>query len=114
MDLISGVLAIAGAALVLLAGIGVVRFPDLYSRMHAATKAATLGFLLVATSALFELDANRPKLALAVVVIFLTAPVAAHLLGRSAYGAPAVTLVLDGHDDLEQVLAEATDDTTDD
>jgi len=42
-----GILAFVGGALVLLAGVGVLRFEDLYSRMHAATKAPTLGALLI-------------------------------------------------------------------
>ena len=42
-DTTIGMLAIVGARLVLLAGVGVLRFPDLYARMHAATKASTVG-----------------------------------------------------------------------
>ena len=44
-DLIVGTLAIVGAVLVLVAGVGVLRFPDLYARMHAATKATTVAIL---------------------------------------------------------------------
>ena len=108
-DVISGVLAIAGSAFVLLAGIGVIRFPDLYSRMHAATKAPTLGFLLVALAALIVVDEGRGKLVLAIAVIFVTAPVAAHLVGRSAYRAPGIDARLDAEDDLGRALDERRD-----
>lgn len=103
-DWLSGGLAVAGAAFVLLAGVGVLRFPDLYSRMHAATKAPTLGFLLIALGTLFAVDRGRPKLALAVALIFVTAPVAAHLVGRSAYRAPGIDARIGGHDDLARAL----------
>lgn len=102
VDVISGTLHIAGAALVLLAGVGVLRFPDLYSRMHAATKAATLGFLLVAVGTAIELEGNLAKLVLAVLLVFITAPVAAHLLGRSAYRADRIDVPIDTRDDLEE------------
>jgi multicomponent Na+:H+ antiporter subunit G len=76
-----------GALLMLLAGIGVLRLPDVFSRMHAGTKAASLGLACVlAGIALVTPDAvARVKLVVAIVFQFLTAPVAAHLIGRAAY-----------------------------
>jgi multicomponent Na+:H+ antiporter subunit G len=105
-DLIAGALVILGSAFVMLAGLGTLRLPDLYSRMHAATKAPTLGFLLIASGALVVADAGRGKLALAVAIIFVTAPVAAHLVGRSAYRARGVDARLDAEDDLGRTLDE--------
>lgn len=102
--LISGVLAIAGSAFAVVAGIGVLRFPDLYSRMHAATKTPALGFLLVAVSALVVVGEGRGKLVVAVAVIFVTAPIAAHLVGRSAYRAPGIDPRLDAEDELGRAI----------
>ena len=111
---ISGLLAIVGAALVLLAGIGVVRFPDVYSRMHAATKATTLGIALVAVAGSIALDDGAAKLLLATVLIFVTAPVASHLVGRSGYRAERIEIRLEAQDDLAAVMEREAADRTDD
>ncbi len=84
LDAIVGVLITAGALLVLIAGIGVIRFTDVYARMHAATKATTIGIALVGVAAAISLDGARAKILLAIVFIFITAPAAAHLVGRAA------------------------------
>lgn len=105
-DLISGVLALVGATFTLLAGIGVLRFPDTLSRMHAATKATTLGLLLIVAAAVGQLTGGSTKLGFAVGLVFLTAPVAAHLVGRSTYRADGVDLRMDEVDE----LAAAEDD----
>jgi multicomponent Na+:H+ antiporter subunit G len=76
-----------GGGLLFLAALGVLRMPDLYTRMQAATKAGTLGVGLVlaaAAMAFGELEATITAL-LAIGFFLLTAPVAAHMLGRAAY-----------------------------
>jgi multicomponent Na+:H+ antiporter subunit G len=76
-----------GAIFMLLAGIGILRLPDVYARLSATSKAATLGLtcLLLATALHFR-TANVPARALAMIVfVFLTAPVAAHMIGRAAW-----------------------------
>ena len=55
LDVLAGVLVLAGSALALTAAIGVVRFPDTLSRMHAATKPQVLGLLLVLVGAAIRL-----------------------------------------------------------
>jgi multicomponent Na+:H+ antiporter subunit G len=77
----------AGATLMLLAAVGVVRMPDLYSRMQAATKASSLGSgcLLLAAAVHFGDLAITVRVLLIVVFILLTAPVSAHMIGRAAY-----------------------------
>lgn len=60
-DAIVGTLAIAGALLVLLAGIGVLRFPDLYARMHAATKATTVGIALICIAGALAIDGGARR-----------------------------------------------------
>jgi multicomponent Na+:H+ antiporter subunit G len=68
------------------AGVGLVRFPDVFSRMHAATKPATLGILLIGCGAALRVDegADAAKILLVVAFQFLTAPVAGHMIGRAA------------------------------
>ncbi len=105
-DVIVGVLAVAGSVFVLLAGVGVLRFPDLYARMHAGTKATTVGIALVGGAGVVAIDGGTAKIVLAVVVIFVTAPSAAHFVGRTAYRAEGVDLRLDGYDDLGDVLGD--------
>jgi multicomponent Na+:H+ antiporter subunit G len=86
-DVIAGALIVAGCLLALLGGVGVLRLPDVFGRMHAATKPPTLGLVLVAAGAVLRVDsvADVTFLVLVVGLQFLTAPVGAHLVGRSAY-----------------------------
>ncbi|HEX2577007.1 MAG TPA: monovalent cation/H(+) antiporter subunit G [Aquihabitans sp.] len=86
-DAIGSVLILVGAAFGALAGIGQVRFSDLFTRMHVASKPTTLGLLLVAIGAMFRIDSAGATalLALSIVLQFLTAPVSAHLVGRAAH-----------------------------
>ena len=87
MEILSLISLLIGAFFMLLAAIGLLRMPDLFLRMSAATKASTLGtgFILLAAALYFdELGAVSRALA-TVVFIFLTAPVAAHRIGRAAY-----------------------------
>ena len=89
-DVISAVLILAGAAFSAVAGLGALRLHDVFTRMHAATKATTLALLLVAAGAALRLDDGSAaiKLLLAVSLVFITAPIGAHLVGRAAYRAP--------------------------
>jgi multicomponent Na+:H+ antiporter subunit G len=87
LDLLAAGLVLVGGAFVLLAGVGVVRMPDLFTRMQAATKGATLGAgcLLTAVAVHFRnLDVSA-RAVLVIAFVFLTAPVAAHLIARAAY-----------------------------
>jgi multicomponent Na+:H+ antiporter subunit G len=100
LDVISAALLLSGVALAVVAGVGLVRFPDVFSRMHAATKPATLGLVLVGSGAALRVDEGSDALKILLVVAFqfVTAPVAAHMIGRAAYrtGAGAVDrLVVD-------------------
>jgi monovalent cation/proton antiporter MnhG/PhaG subunit len=86
-EAVSSALVIIGAAFGLLAGAGVVRMPDLFMRMQAATKASTLGIgcIMLAVAVHFgELGVTTRALA-AISFVFLTAPVAAHMIARAAY-----------------------------
>lgn len=101
------VLAVLGALLVLLAGVGVVRFPDLYARMHAATKASTLGIGLVGIAATVGVEGGTVKPLVVLAFIFLTAPSGAHLVGRAAYRAEGIEVDLASRDDLVELVGEA-------
>jgi multicomponent Na+:H+ antiporter subunit G len=87
LTMLAGILILLGAVFTMLAGIGTLRFDDVYSRMHPAAKGPTLGLLLVALGAAIELRELGPILALALVVVlqFLAAPLGAHLLGRAIH-----------------------------
>lgn len=80
-------LAVVGGMFLLLAGIGILRMPDVFSRMQAATKAATLGAgcMLLAVAVRFADFGVTIRAVLVATFIFLTAPVAAHMIGRAAY-----------------------------
>lgn len=105
-DLIVGVPALAGAVLVLLAGIGVLRFRDLYARMHAAAKASTIGFLLVCIAGATGISGGAARVVLAAGAIFVTAPSAAHFIGRAAYRAEGIEMRLEGGDELAELIDE--------
>ena len=86
-DVVAFACLLAGAALCLTAGLGLVRFPDVLSRMHAGTKPQVLGVLLVMVGAAIRLDgwANAWMLLLVAAFQLLTAPVSAHMISRVAY-----------------------------
>jgi multicomponent Na+:H+ antiporter subunit G len=87
LDVISGVLVVAGATLALTAAVGVVRFSDTLSRMHSATKPQVLGLLLVLAGAAIRLrgDYDVGMLILTGLFTVTTAPVIAHRVGQLAY-----------------------------
>ena len=87
LDVLSALLLLTGVLLAVVAGLGLVRLPDLFSRMHAATKPATLGLALVLLGAALRVEdgSEVAKLLLVGAFAFLTAPVAAHMIGRAAY-----------------------------
>lgn len=84
-DAVGGAAMVAGALLMLASALGVLRFPGPVARLHAATKAATLGLALLALGAGVALGTAAVVLtALAVAFQTLTAPIAGHLLARAA------------------------------
>ena len=87
LDVLSAVLLLTGVGLAVAAAVGLVRFPDVFSRMHAATKPATLGLLCVTVGAALQMEQGSDAVKLLLVAAFqlLTAPVAAHMIGRAAY-----------------------------
>lgn len=84
---VSAALILIGSALAFTAAIGIVRFPDTLTRMHAATKPQVVGLVLILTGTGIDIrhDINVWMLVLIGLFTIITAPVIAHLLGRTAY-----------------------------
>lgn len=86
-DVIGGALLLLGALLAFIAALGVLRFPDILARLHAATKPQVLGLMVMALG--LALILRRPSVAatLLLVVAFqiITGPISAHMLSRSGY-----------------------------
>ncbi|MEM7791605.1 MAG: monovalent cation/H(+) antiporter subunit G [Verrucomicrobiota bacterium] len=78
-------LILLGALFTLVAGIGMVRMPDLYCRMHAATKAGAFGVGLILIAMVMIIPSLRTLIQGTLIVLFfyLTAPIAAHMIGRA-------------------------------
>ena len=86
-DVVAVVLMLIGSFLCLTAGLGLVRFPDVLSRMHAGTKPQVLGVLLIMIAGALRLQGWSATWMLLLVAAFqlLTAPVSAHMISRVAY-----------------------------
>lgn len=110
LDVVGAVLVVLGALLALAAAIGLLRLPDLLSRMHAATKPQTAGLVLVVvgTALLLRTSVDVWMLLLVGAFQLITAPVTAHLVGRLAYRSGGVRPDLLHRDD----LAGRADDPT--
>ncbi len=87
MSALVALLLVSGAFFMLLAAAGLMRLPDLYTRMSATSKAATLGASLVLLGAAvhFGTAAAAGRAIVIVAFLFLTAPPAAHAIGRAGY-----------------------------
>lgn len=87
LDVLTAALVLGGSGLALTAAIGVVRFPDTLTRMHAATKPQVLGLLLVLGGAAIRLRDHDDvgMIILTAMFTLITAPVVAHRVGQLAY-----------------------------
>ena len=108
-DVVVAVLMIGGSLMSLAAGIGLARFPDLLSRMHAATKPQVLGLLLFLLALAVENGTWLlvPVLVLCWVFQLLTSPVSAHMVGRAGYRTRHLRRDLLTLDELDDVVAHA-------
>ena len=102
LDTIGGVAMIVGASFAVLAGVGVHKFRDPYSRMHAAAKSPTLGLILVTIGAALTIRtfAAIATLGLVAVLQLLTSPVGTHLAARAVH--LRIRVPMDGVDELER------------
>ncbi|MEV0356554.1 monovalent cation/H(+) antiporter subunit G [Nocardia sp. NPDC050697] len=87
LEWVSAILILFGSTLALTAAIALVRFRDTLARMHAATKPQVVGLVLILLGAAIQVrgDVNAWMLVLMMLFVLLTAPVIAHLIGRTAY-----------------------------
>lgn len=87
-DVVSWVLLSGGALFCVLGGLGIVRFPDFYTRVHAAGLTDTLGAGLMISGLVFQAGLSQVTIKLALVMLFLiiTSPTASHALVKAAHG----------------------------
>lgn len=87
IDWIVAALCLGGGAFSVIAAVGIIRLPDVFMRMHASTKAGTLGsgLILIAGAIVFDTTGAVARSLGALIFLLVTAPVAAHMIGRAAY-----------------------------
>lgn len=102
LEIVSWVMLLAGGLVGIIGGIGVLRFPDFYTRLHAAGMTDTLCALLIVAGLILQAGLTLASFKLALILLFLvfTAPTASHALARAA--------IADG---IEPRLAGTADDT---
>ena len=109
-EIIAAFLILIGTFFSFLSGVGLLRLPDVYTRSHAASKSTTLGVLctLVGTLLYFLITDGyfSIRLLLGIFFVFLTAPVSAHVICRSAYRSKVKLTENSVQDDLKDYLAE--------
>ena len=113
-EAVASVMMVAGSLLAFVAAFGLLRFNDVFSRMQAASKPATLGILLTLGGAALVVDRTPAvaKLTLVIILQFLTGPIGAHLIGRAVYRSGAAMQLESGIDELADYLAATEDGTT--
>ncbi len=86
IEVIAGILILLGAAFTFIAALGLVRLPDIFTRMHASTKAGVLGssLILISGGILFGDGGTWARVIAAIFFLLLTAPIAAHMIGRAS------------------------------
>ncbi len=86
IDLLSWVSLMVGSIFLIIGTIGLIRFPDFFTRLHASSVVDTLGFILIMMGLMLQagLSLVTVKLILIVIFILLTSPTAAHALAKAA------------------------------
>ena len=87
IEIITGILILLGTFFILVSAIGLLKMPDLFTRMSSTTKASTLGIglVLLGTALIWQDIGITARVVIIISFLFLTAPVAAHVIGRAAY-----------------------------
>lgn len=115
IELIAAILILFGAIVSVISAFGMLRLPDVYTRSHAATKSATLSVLtcLLGTFIYFWVHDGyvSVRLILGIIFVFITAPVAGHLVCRAAYRSRVPLAEGSEEDELEPVLFGEKADT---
>lgn len=86
LDIVSWLLLTAGGVFVLIGGIGALRMPNLYTRMHAASVTDTMGAVLVITGVMMQAGLSLATIKLAAILMFLliTSPTSSYALASAA------------------------------
>ncbi|WP_284140474.1 MULTISPECIES: monovalent cation/H(+) antiporter subunit G [unclassified Virgibacillus] len=108
VNIIISLSLLLGTFFILSSSLGIVRFPDIYTRLHAATKASTLGLAGILIGAFLFLYVEHSivsgKLLLALIFILITAPVAGHMISRAAHHAGVKPLLKNRDDAYENAI----------
>lgn len=112
LELAAAICLLLGAFLSLAAGVGLLRFPDALSRLHAATKPQILGLIFVLAAIALESRSWSTLLVLAPILVFqmLTAPISAHMVGRAGYRTGNFSKDILFVDELDEVVERATNE----
>jgi multicomponent Na+:H+ antiporter subunit G len=112
IEAIVALLILIGTFFSFLSAIGLIRLPDVYTRSHAASKSTTLGVLctLFGTFLYFLVSDSyiSIRLILGIFFVFLTAPVSAHMICRSAYRSNVKLADVSVQDDLKEYIRQNT------
>ena len=112
IEVIVAVFILIGTFFSFLSAIGLIRLPDVYTRSHAASKSTTLGVLctLFGTFLYFLVSDSyiSIRLILGIFFVFLTAPVSAHMISRSAYRSNVKLADVNVQDDLKEYIRQNT------
>lgn len=114
-EFIGALLILTGAIASIISVFGLIRLPDVYTRSHAATKSSTLAVLLTLSGAfvyfLFSENFVSVRLLLGIGFVFLTAPVAGHVIIRAAYRSKVQLADISTEDELyERIHGEDSDE----
>ncbi|MFD1708667.1 monovalent cation/H(+) antiporter subunit G [Siminovitchia sediminis] len=105
-EIIIVIFILVGVFFSLVASIGVIRLPDVYTRNHAASKSTTLGVMSTLTGTLlffyFHEGVINLQILLGIIFIFITAPVGGHVISRAAYNTGVKLSENSVRDDLEK------------
>jgi multicomponent Na+:H+ antiporter subunit G len=100
-ELITFTLAAVGVAFMFVSGIGIVRLPDVYTRMHAAGKATTLGISCILLAAgLYYGTGEMVRMVIFIILFFITGPIATTAMSRAAYRTDAKRSLVLHYDEL--------------
>jgi len=112
-EFIGALLILIGGIISVISATGIIRFPDVYTRAHAATKSTTLGVLLSLVGAFIYIWLTENyisvRLMLGIVFVFITAPVSGHLIIRAAYRSKVNMTEDTVEDELKKVLDNQTE-----
>lgn len=111
-DYAGAISLLAGSTFLLIASVGLLRLPDLYSRMHAAAKPQWLGVFLIAVGLMLSLRTPQWTAVAILMVILQTisAPIGAHLMARSAYRTEQADFECLVIDELAEDIAEVSNE----